>query len=55
VVVKVPDPLVHGAPSNAAGVTVSYYEWVQNIENEQWDEDEDAQREVNFVLRVSGP
>jgi glutamate dehydrogenase (NAD(P)+) len=21
-------------------VTVSYYEWVQNIENEQWDEEE---------------
>ena len=30
-----PDILV-----SAGGVTVGYYEWVQNIENEQWEEDE---------------
>jgi len=34
-VVLVPDIL-----ANAGGVTVSYYEWVQNNKNEQWDEDE---------------
>ena len=26
--------------ANAGGVTISYYEWVQNNKNEQWDEDE---------------
>jgi glutamate dehydrogenase (NAD(P)+) len=40
-VTVVPDIL-----ANAGGVCVSYYEWVQNIENEQWDLEE-----VNTKLR----
>jgi glutamate dehydrogenase (NAD(P)+) len=34
-IVLLPDIL-----ANAGGVTVSYYEWVQNNKNEQWDEEE---------------
>lgn len=30
-------PVLPGILANAGGVTVSYFEWVQNIENEQWD------------------
>ncbi|UCC48200.1 MAG: glutamate dehydrogenase, partial [Gemmatimonadota bacterium] len=41
-IVVLPDIL-----ANAGGVTVSYYEWVQNNEYEQWDEDH-----VNLRLHV---
>ncbi len=30
-------PVVPDILANAGGVTVSYFEWVQNIENEQWE------------------
>ncbi len=32
-------PVLPDILANAGGVTVSYYEWVQNNENEQWDEE----------------
>jgi len=34
-IIVVPDIL-----ANAGGVTVSYFEWLQNMKNEKWDEDE---------------
>ena len=33
-------PVLPDILANAGGATISYYEWVQNNENEQWDEDE---------------
>jgi glutamate dehydrogenase (NAD(P)+) len=40
-------PVLPDILANAGGVTVSYFEWVQNIENEHWDEPE-----VNGKLRA---
>src|SRR5262249_30288230 len=40
-------PVLPDILANSGGVCVSYYEWVQNCENEQWDVDE-----VNQKLRT---
>jgi glutamate dehydrogenase/leucine dehydrogenase len=40
-------PVVPDILANSGGVCVSYFEWVQNIENEQWDVEE-----VNHKLQT---
>ena len=47
-VVIIPDIL-----ANAGGVTVSYYEWVQNIENESWDEETVNARMQRNITRAA--
>ncbi len=46
-------PVLPDILANAGGVTVSYYEWVQNIENEQWDEDEVNSKLLQKMTRAT--
>jgi glutamate dehydrogenase (NAD(P)+) len=46
-------PVLPDILANAGGVTVSYFEWVQNIENEQWDEDVVNQKLLRKMNRAT--
>lgn len=46
-IVVVPDIL-----ANAGGVTVSYFEWVQNLQHFRWEEDEVNRRLENIMIKA---
>ena len=46
-------PVLPDILANAGGVTVSYFEWVQNIENEQWDLDTVNEKLLTKMTRAT--
>ncbi len=45
-------PVIPDILANAGGVTVSYFEWVQNIENENWEREDVVRRLRNRMRRA---